>query len=294
MASLSVIVDPFIDEISHSQNLSLAYPSTRFAKKVEDVFNDFDAAIIATPTSFHAAEIEKIWQQGKHIFCEKPVTESLAQILNLRDLIKEQGQQVFQAGHSERCHLVWQDEFLKKHFLSNPFKVRFNRLAPFKGRAQDVDVVSDLLIHDLDIINWLYGVNFLSVTAIGKKIVTNKWDTVNVLLKNNKNIEFDLTVGRCHPEEVRTVEFFTDAGTLKIDLMNSKYHYFLYENGSTQHKVIEYEKKDHLLVEQEHFFRSILEKKPIWVNFDDALQSLRLMDLVWSSLDRQQEVLFDS
>src|SRR5690606_27312243 len=118
---------------------------------------------IVTPTSTHFELCDYLVKQGKHVFCEKPLCAFYDEVLKLETVLKED--KVLQVGHSERCHKAW--EVLKEEFseISAPWALKINRVAAFKGRATDVDVVQDLMIHDIDLLLFLMKKKPISVKA---------------------------------------------------------------------------------------------------------------------------------
>ena len=194
------IVEPTSDEQARAKE---AYPGLKVVSTVEEIITDIDAALIVTPTSFHFEYLQTLLKNDKHIFCEKPLCQTIAEVKELEPLLKDK---VYQVGHSERCHLVW-DEIVPRIGDDKSRKtIRINRFAPFKGRATDVDVVSDLMIHDIDLLLYLLKSRPVKISATGHKIRTDNWDhvTAHFILENGD--EAIIVSGRNHAYEERSFE----------------------------------------------------------------------------------------
>ncbi|EQC48961.1 oxidoreductase, NAD-binding domain protein [Bacteriovorax sp. BSW11_IV] len=267
------------------------FPQVNVVSDYNEIINDFDAAIIVTPTSFHFDLVIDLLKKGKHVFCEKPMTSTYEQSLEVAKLL-EGKDLVFQVGHSERCHQVWdfKKDFLE--FFSGPSSVRINRYAPFKGRATDVDVIQDLMIHDIDLMLYLFGETPQSVTSSGYKIRTDKWDHVTSRFKFSDGKVIDITVGRNAVKEVREVEITSNSGALCFDLFANK---LIIAKGSETVdfvKEVPYDRRDHLLLEQQYFYESIISGKPIFVDIHAGVNAMNVIEKVNKSLESGKEVFF--
>src|SRR5690606_12256678 len=135
--------------------------------------------------STHFELVKYLLDNNKHVFCEKPLCSNDEEARKLKEIASTKDL-VIQVGHSERFHEAW--EILRSKFqsLKSPYTVRINRVAPFKGRATDVDVVQDLGIHDLELVLQLFTEIPVSVSGSGLKIRTKNWDhaTLKVELQN--------------------------------------------------------------------------------------------------------------
>lgn len=267
------------------------HPDVKVVSDVKEIINEIDAAFIVTPTSTHFELVSYLLENGKHVFCEKPVCSNdlegkkLDEIAGAKDLI-------LQVGHSERFHEAW--DILKERLksLPTPFTVRINRIAAFKGRATDVDVVQDLAIHDLDLLMHLFKEKPVSINAHGFKIRTQKWDHASIQVEMEEGCHALITVGRNHVKEIRDVEIISRDGAIYIDLFNNK----IMEASSSQYedssfvKESSYTKRDHLLLEHGFFYKSILEGKPAVVNLQDGLNAVHLVDCSLKSMDQSSSV----
>lgn len=287
MAELKYIVEKF------PANQELAKKNHPQATVVDDIakcIHDIDAGVVVTPTSFHYEIVDYLLKNNKHVFCEKPVTENTEQALMLKEVLKGRNL-VLQVGHSERFHNAWEMKEQYKDFFQAPCHITLKRVAPFKGRATDVDVVQDLMIHDLDLLVFLFKETPISVDSVGYKMRTNKYDYMSANFKFESGHRATITVGRNQTKEVRELEISNTTGTLHIDLMKNE---ITEARGSFEGpeftKMIPYEKRDHLMLEHKHFYESITYKKPAIVTLEDGITAVRLIDKVLESADKHREV----
>ena len=285
---------------SRAADIKQKYPDTIISSSIDEVIEDIDAALVITPTSTHYKIVKKLLKHQIHIFCEKPLCSSYEQAKELRELYQEKNV-IFQVGHSERFHHIWrtinQNSYYKK-FLDEVGTLRVSRLAPFKGRATDVDVVQDLMVHDIDLLVFLFGQIPKSVKSTGYKIRTSNWDYVCSEFLFEQGRRAILTVGRNHVKEVREMEYTNKLGCMYIDMFQSEL--LLAPNTEIPEKnkkispfveVLSYEKQDHLFVEQNHFYESILNNGQSVVTIDDGVLAVKLISKVLESLETGSEVL---
>lgn len=268
-----------------------AHPKAVVVDDISKCINDIDAAFVVTPTSFHFELVEYLLKNNKHVFCEKPLTETTSESLKLKELLSGKDL-VLQVGHSERFHQAWERKESYKQFFEAPAHISLKRVAPFKGRATDVDVVQDLMIHDLDLLVYLFGETPVSVESVGFKMRTNRYDYVSSNFKFKSGHRATITVGRNQTKEVRELEISNKAGTLLVDLMRNEIQEALgSELGPEFVSLDKYEKRDHLLIEHRHFYDSILNHKAPIVSLEDGLLAVKLIDKVIESVTSGREVM---
>jgi predicted dehydrogenase len=154
-----------------------------------------------------------------------------------------------------------------------------------------VDVVQDLMIHDLDLLVFLFGETPVSVESVGFKMRTNRYDYVSSNFKFKSGNRATITVGRNQTKEVRELEISNKSGTLLVDLMRNEIQEALGSSAGPEFVSLDkYEKRDHLLLEHKHFYDSIIHhKKPI-VSLEDGLLAVSLIDKVIESVEKGVEV----
>lgn len=260
------------------------HPGVKVVSDVSEVINEIDAAIIVTPTSTHYELTKNLLQKSKHVFCEKPLCSTFEQAKDLEQYISGK---IVQVGHSERCHAAWEELKEKFEKIEGKKTIKITRYAPFKGRATDVDVVQDLMIHDIDLMLYLFGQKPIEVNSIGHKIRTEKWDHVTSHFFFKNGDEVIITSGRNHVQETRALEVMSSAGCYYVDLFANKILYGTnskFDDGTyVQEK--SYEKRDHLLIEHQSFYNSILNNSEPMVNYNDGVNAVFLVSKVNESLD---------
>ena len=267
------------------------HPNVKIVTDLKDVINDIDAAFVVTPTSTHFELVKYLLENNKHVFCEKPLCSNDFEAMKLREIAADKNV-VIQVGHSERFHEAWDKLREKLQALPTPYTVRINRVAPFKGRATDVDVVQDLAIHDLDLILYLFKQKPLSVMAHGYKIRTNKWDHASIYLELENKCDAFITVGRNATKEVRDLEVISKDGMISVDLFTNK----IYEATSSKFpddtfvKEETYTKRDHLLLEHKNFYQSILENKAPVIGIKDGINAVHLVDCSLEAMENLTRV----
>ena len=159
-----------------------------------------DAAVIVTPTSFHFELIKTCFKSNLNVFCEKPLTETHAQALEIKEMMRHQGNLKLQVGHSERFHPVWSE---LKNDLKSAVMFNLTRRAPFKGRGADVNIIQDLMIHDFDLLYYFLGKTPISIDASGLKIVSENLDYVKACLDFGGGQTATVTASRASTQEQR-------------------------------------------------------------------------------------------
>lgn len=268
------------------------HPHVKVVNDIKDIINEIDAAFVVTPTSTHAELVKYLLENNKHVFCEKPLCSNDQEAVELLQIAQDR-KVVLQVGHSERFHEAWdklRDRFQK---LTPPLNIRINRVAPFKGRATDVDVVQDLAIHDLDLVLHLFKQKPVSITASGHKIRTNNWDHASIHLKMEDHTEAHIVVGRNAVKEMRDLEVISQDGMVTVDLFTNKIYEATnskYEDG-TFVKEEAYTKRDHLLLEHKHFYESIQHGKPAIIGLKDGLNAVHLVDCTLKAIESKSSVV---
>ncbi len=254
------------------------FPKLKHYKKWQDIHESFNAAIVVTPTAYHAGLCEELLLKGCHIFCEKPITQTEAEALKILSLTMSKPKLVFQAGHSERMHAIWDKIKSDKDLTTAPL-LHFRRVSPFKNRATDVDVISDLMIHDIDLISYLTGETPLEVSAVGLKQRTNHFDYVKANFKLLSGQEVVIESSRISCRVERVLEIFGKEKSALIDLASLSYS----ESRGEETQASTYEKRDHLYLEQKAFFESIRKESKPLVSASEGHLAVKIVEAVRKS-----------
>ena len=178
-----------------------------------------DAVSLAVPTEVHAEIACALLAAGVHVLVEKPIARTLAEademIANAR-----QGGAILQVGHAERFNPAM--IALRPHVCS-PVYFEIHRVGQFSARSLDIDVVLDLMIHDLDIVQWLVGpeVSVTNVHAVGIPILTNRVDAANARIEFETGAVANITASRVGTEKIRKMRFFQPRDYVVLDYANN-------------------------------------------------------------------------
>lgn len=180
---------------------------------VADVPGELDAASVVVPNEAHFAATTALLERGLHVLVEKPVTGDAAQAAQLEALAAARGL-LLQPGFLERFNPAV--AFLREH-APRPRFIESHRLGGFKARATDVDVVMDLMIHDIDIALYLVDAPVLDVRASGTSVLTQHVDIANARLEFAGGATANLTASRVSLKDMRKVRVFSDGGYVAAD-----------------------------------------------------------------------------
>src|SRR5687768_9637210 len=173
------------------------------------------AVSLSVPTEAHAEIACELLSAGIHVLVEKPISRTLEEADRMI-ASAEKGKAVLQVGHAERFNpaLV----ALRPH-VRNPVYFEIHRVGEFTARSLDIDVVLDLMIHDLDIVQWLVGedVEVTEVHAVGIPILTDKVDAANARLEFATGAVANITASRVGTEKIRKMRFFQPHDYVAID-----------------------------------------------------------------------------
>jgi predicted dehydrogenase len=176
-----------------------------FFEKPEDMIGKVDVASVVTPTPAHFSVAKTLLENGIHVLIEKPVTKEIKEALELERLAKAKGL-VVAIGHIERFNgaiLAVRDTVKDPRFIESL------RLSPFQVRGTDVDVLMDLMIHDLDLMGMFIQEPLSSLEAIGCPVLSQSIDIANVRLRFESGLIAQLTASRVSRERQRKMRIFT-------------------------------------------------------------------------------------
>src|ERR687884_2051339 len=179
------------------------------------LFGEVDAVSLATPTESHAEIACALLEAGVHVLVEKPVSRTLEEADRMI-AAAGRGRATLMVGHLERFNpaLV----ALRPH-VRNPVYFEIHRVGQFTARSLDIDVVLDLMIHDLDIVQWLVGrdVEATEVRAVGIPILTNRVDAANARIEFATGAVANITASRVGTEKIRKMRFFQPHDYVVVD-----------------------------------------------------------------------------
>lgn len=187
------------------------YSTTVFANPRE--IADLSLAVVATPTETHAAIAGPLIEAGVHTLIEKPIAATLAEADALIAAAKKKGV-VLAVGHSERFNPA---VVAARPYVNDPRFIEVHRLGTQLGRSLDIDVVLDLMIHDLDLILSMVPSEVESVEAVGVPVLTPKVDIANARVRFKNGCIANLTASRISKDQIRKIRFFQRERYVSID-----------------------------------------------------------------------------
>lgn len=191
------------------------YDIQRF-KSLDRLLQEVDAVDIVTPTPTHFKLAAKALRAGKHVFIEKPVTETVAQGKKLLQIAAEHKVKV-QVGHVERFNPA----FTALHDIAlSPMFIEGHRLAAFQPRGTEVSVILDLMIHDLDLILHLVKSPVKKVSASGVAVLSNTPDIANARIEFANGCVANLTASRISMKQMRKMRLFQQDHYLSLDFLD--------------------------------------------------------------------------
>ena len=178
-----------------------------------------EAVSLAVPTESHCEIACPLLEAGVHVLVEKPISRTLDEADEMIAAAKK-GNAILQVGHAERFNpaLV----ALRPH-VHNPVYFEIHRIGQFTARSLDIDVVLDLMIHDLDIVQWLVGeeVDVTELHAVGIPILTDKVDAANARLEFASGAVANITASRVGTEKIRKMRFFQPRDYIAVDYVTN-------------------------------------------------------------------------
>ena len=177
-----------------------------------------DVVDIVTPTLSHFDCAKKAMEKGKHIFIEKPITntfEEAAQLLELEKKYNVKGQ----VGHVERFNPAFS---AVKHQINTPMFIESHRLAEFNPRGTDVPVVLDLMIHDIDAILSVVKSEVKQINASGVSVISKSPDIANARIEFENGCVTNLTASRISLKNMRKSRFFQKDAYISVDFLEKK------------------------------------------------------------------------
>lgn len=258
---------------------------------IEDLIQAVDAVDIVTPTTSHFEIAKKALIRMKHVFIEKPITQTLEEADKLLKMLNE-AQVVGQVGHVERFNPA----FLAAMELDlQPMFIEVHRLAPWNPRGTEVPVVLDLMIHDIDLIQHIVKSGIKRISASGVAVISDTPDIANARIEFLNGCVANLTTSRISMKKMRKMRLFQKNAYIGIDLLDKQLevieisedpqsaedprHRATFESNSVQKHLLvdapEINQVNSIGLELKSFYESITQNKPVAVSFEDGFAALR-------------------
>ena len=184
----------------------------------DELISKCDAIDIVAPTIAHHEVAMKALKNSKHVFIEKPLSNTIEEAKEIMTIADEADVKV-QVGHVERFNPA----FLSvKHYFDNPMFIETHRLAQFNPRGTDVSVVLDLMIHDIDIVLSVVKANVKKINASGVAVVSDSPDITSARIEFDNGAVANLTASRISLKNMRKSRFFQRDAYISVDFLEKK------------------------------------------------------------------------
>ena len=251
---------------------------SRAISDYRQLFGEVDAVSVVTPTPSHAEIAAGLLRSGAHVLVEKPIAETAEQAQQLIDLARQQ-RRVLQVGHLERFNPAI---LAAEPVLKSPRFIECQRLAPFRERGTEVNVVLDLMIHDIDLVQMIVGSPVASFDAIGTPVFSAEIDIANARLRFENGCVANVTASRVSLKTERKLRVFCDDAYMSLDLQQKILTVIRKRvppaaAGELPVQIEEqsFAQGDALLAEIEAFIKAIRDEGPVMVTGEDGQRALR-------------------
>lgn len=246
-----------------------------------------DAACVVVPTPIHFEVAREFVEAGVHVLVEKPITDSVENARILADLVEER-RQVLQVGHVERFSPTFR---VLAERATCPLYIESYRISPWKKRAGEVDVVLDLMIHDIDMILGLVASPVATVHAIGAPILNPTPDLANARIVFESGCVANVTASRVSYKTERRVRIFQPNSYLIGDFANDSVDSYTVEGdlatdglAAIKYDSIEVPKGDSLATEIADFVECVATGRKPTVDGRDGCEAIRVAQMVTDSI----------
>ena len=202
----------------------------------EELLDNCDAVDIVAPTTQHYELCALALRKGKHVFVEKPLTNTMDEAKSLLKLAVESNLK-FQVGHIERFNPAF---IALKSYVLEPMFIEVHRLSQFNPRGTDVSVILDLMIHDIDIILQLVKSNVSYISANGVSVLSDTPDIANVRIEFDNGCVANLTSSRISMKKMRKMRLFQKDAYIGIDFLEKKTE-IISQNATTDKNVFTFD-----------------------------------------------------
>jgi predicted dehydrogenase len=255
---------------------------------LEDLAGKADAAVIATPTRTHAEIGRKLMELGVDVLIEKPVAHTTAEARMLVETAARTGR-VLQVGHLERFNPA---VAALEAVISQPLFFEVHRLSEFSPRSLDVDVVLDLMIHDIDIVLTLTRQLPEEIRAAGIHILSEKVDIANVRMQFPGGCVANLTASRVSTERVRKLRLFQPHEYISLDYSRQDAARFTVKPPlSIGYAPLPVVKDEPLRLELESFFHSVVSRSVPRVTGQQGLAALEVAQDILDKIEAHAQLV---
>lgn len=240
-----------------------------------------DCAVVATPTSSHFSVASELLEAGCDVMIEKPVTADAREAEKLIEIAARRNR-IIQVGHVERYNpaiMAVADLVSEARFMEA------DRIGVFSGRSLDIDVLLDLMIHDLNLVLSLLRQEVVEIRAVGVPVLTDKVDMTNVRLELANGAVANLTASRVSQDRVRKQRFFGSDLYVSVDTKEQEAKGYKLVGKTLQPLDVSVSKKEPLRAELEAFIECVRTRTRPLVTAEDGLAAVVLAHRVAAEID---------
>ena len=249
-ASLTAIVDPDPAKLAAAE---VPEDCLRLSD-IRQLAGKVDAAIVAVPTTLHESVGVALLETGIDVLVEKPIAPSLEAADRLIAAADANGR-ILQVGHLERCNPI---VLALEQAVTLPLFFEVHRMSVFSPRSLDVDVVLDLMIHDLDVVLSQARGNLQEIRAAGVSVLSRKVDIANVRLQFDDGCVANLTASRVSTERIRKLRLFQPQQYISLDYAKQEAaEYTVQDGGQIGFRLLPVMKDEPLKLQFEAFLNSV-------------------------------------
>ena len=265
--------------------------SCRVFSSLEELAANANAAVIATPTVSHSEIGCFLMERGLDVMVEKPISNTLEAARALVETAQRQGK-ILQVGHLERFNPAI---IALESIITTPLFFEVHRLSEFSPRSLDVDVVLDLMIHDLDILLSLTGKKPEEIRAAGISILSSKVDIANVRMQFPGGCVANITASRVSTERVRKLRLFQPNEYISLDYgRQDGVRYRVKPPMGIDFAPLAVVKDEPLRLELENFFDAIVTRRPPRVTGEQALAALEVALDILAKIEEHASLVAES
>ena len=281
-AQLVAVVDPDHERAA----AAAAATAARAIGDYRELFDQVDAVTVAAPTELHHEIALAFLDRGISVLVEKPIARTLEEADALIAAAAASGA-TLATGQTERFNPAVATVM---PFVTTPRFIEVHRLGVFPDRSLDIDVVFDLMIHDLDIILALVKSEPTSIEAVGVPVLTDKFDIANARLRFATGCIANVTASRISKDRVRKIRFFQQDAYVSIDYAEQEVEGYRLlrrdgERPQIQGGKLPVTREEPLKREIADFVRAVREKRRPLVNGEDGLRALRLAQAIADKME---------
>jgi len=266
--------DAIASEVSSSLRLKRFGSVAALAKQV-------DCAVVATPTIAHFDVARELMDAGCDVMVEKPITSTVDEARRLIEIAKK-NKRIVQVGHVERYNPAI---IAVADLVRDTRYIECERIGVFSGRSLDIDVLLDLMIHDLNLVLSLLRQNVVDIRAVGVPVLTQKVDITNVRLELENGAVANLTASRVSQDRVRKQRFFGGDFYISVDSKEQEVKGYRLVDKQIQPLQVNVTKKEPLRAELEAFLACVGDRKQPLVTAEDGLQAVELATRVAAAIE---------